>query len=1044
MDNEPPPVPAPEGDAEAELREIDRALARIDAERARLLARRSELLVRLWGRQAPARAASGAPPSGHPRPADRREAGAPAVRNVLLTLGGILLAVAVIAFTVLSWGRMGIGGRAAVLGVLTVCALAVPVPLLRRGLGATAEVIGCLGLLLLVLDAYALHRVALPDVRGTAYTAVVSAVLAVVWAGYSRLLPRLVSPPVAGSSSPAAGGGRRSGAGVAGGPAEAAGGPAAGGTSSGDTAAAVPHGGAPTGAGTADGGAAGAPGGDTPGGDAAGAADGGGAGSAAGGSAGGVPGAGVPGGGRVPRLIPALAVLPAQLPLLFWSIAVEADAFGSGAALLATATLDAGIALRFAQPAIRRTAAALGMLAGAAGLLPAVWMSATAGELAEAARGALLLCGAAVVLWSLAARLPAPGAVATPPGTAPDAPAVTEATSGAAPATARSSASGRGPASGRAGTTPGRATSARPVTGAVSGAAPGSVPSSAPGRGPALLSPVLRPHRGPRARLLSPAVPAAVAGLAAVTAAGGLLRMALPAGFGVAGYLLGAVLLPYAVGAAVRRAPERAAGRGTAVAAGVVHVLALLWVLPDTVSALLGPLGWVDAVWEGAPRGARAAVAPGVLWAGGAVVPVVLAMLAVSLCAASRLRAGRHGTAQDPGAAADDAGTVADAGTVTAPSPGHGAAPAGALVLAAAAAAVLPVTLDLLYPVAVLLLAAQAAVLLVAAGTSGSVVVSRTALACALAVAGTAAGWSLAERPVTQGALAALVVAFAVAAATSPADSRVRQPVTACAAVASAVGLVVALCAGAGVPAHRTAFAVLAAAAAVELLASRLRGRPAGPPLEVTGAATGLLAVALAVTGPAAVLATVLALAGVVAAGCALRADRRRTAGYTATVLFVLATWVRLGAAGVEAPEAYTLPVTVPALVVGVLRRRADAAASSWAAYGPGLSVTLLPGLAAVWTDSGWTRPLLLGLAALGLTLLGARARLQAPLLLGGGALALVALHELAPYLVQMADALPRWVPPALAGLLLLGIGATYEQRLRDARRLRELLGRMR
>ncbi|WP_051722322.1 SCO7613 C-terminal domain-containing membrane protein [Streptomyces albus] len=966
MKNEPPPAPAPEGDAEAELREIDRALARIDAERARLLARRSELVAQLWGRRSRASAASGGPGSTLPRPVDRREAGAPTVRNVLLTLGGILLAVAVIAFTVLSWGRMGIGGRAAVLGVLTVCALAVPVPLLRRRLGATAEVIACLGLLLLVLDAYALHRVALPGVDGTAYAAIVSAVLAVVWAGYSRLLSQLVSPPGAGNSSPASSG-----------------------------AVSVSTGGAP---------------------------------------GGGVPGRALPdGGGRVPRLIPALAVLPAQLPLLLWSIAVEADAFGSGAALLATAALDAVIALRFAQPAIRRTAAVLGTLAGAAGLIPAVWMSVTAWDVAEAARGALLLCGAAVVLWSVAPRLPASGATATPPGTATDARPVTGTGPGAAPGTVPSSTPSRSPAPGTANATPGTAKGAGPVTGTASG--------PVAGRSPALVSLALRSHRGPRAILLSPAVPDAVAGLAVVTAAGGLLRVALPAGFAVAGYLLCAVLLPYAVSAVGHRAPERAVERGTAVAAGVVHALALLWVLPDTASALLGPLGWVDAVWEGAPRGARAAVAPGVLWSGGAVVPVVLAMLAVSVCAASRLRAGRPGTAADAGAATAPASVP---GTATATWPGHGAASAGALVLAAAAAAVLPVTLDLLYPVAVLLLTAQAAVLLVAAGTSGPVVVSRTALACAVAVAGTAAAWSLAERPVTQGALAALVVAFTVAAVTSPADDRVRQPVTACAAVASAVGLVVALCAGAGFPAHHTAFAVLAAAAAVELLAARLRKRPVGLPLEVTGAVTGLLAVGLAIAGPAAVLAAVLALAGVVAAGCALRADRHRTAGYAATALFVLATWVRLGSAGVEAPEAYTLPVTVPALVVGLLRRRADATALSWVAYGPGLSVTLLPSLAAVWADSGWTRPLLLGLAALGLTLLGARARLQAPLLLGGGVLALVALHELAPYLVQMADALPRWVPPALAGLLLLGAGATYEQRLRDARRLRELLGRMR
>ncbi|MEU4684207.1 SCO7613 C-terminal domain-containing membrane protein [Streptomyces xinghaiensis] len=992
MENEPPPAPTHQGNPEAELREIDRALAWIDAERARLLTRRSELLVRLWGQQSAAlpvaRARRGAVP--HPGTADRRETGAPAVRNVLLTLGGILLAVAVIAFTVLSWGRMGIGGRAVVLGVLTVCALATPLPLLRRALGATAEVIACLGLLLLVLDAYALHRVSLPGVDGTAYAAVVSAVLAVVWAGYSRLLSRHVSPPVAGRASPATGAGRRSGAGTAAGT-------AAGGADAGTAPGAVPApgtgavGAAAMGGGVAgsaaEGSACGAPGGGAP----APSAPGGGAPDC------GAPGRALPdGGGRVPRLIPGLAVLLAQLPLLLWSIAVEADAFGSGAALLATAALDAVIALRFAQPAIRRTAAVLGTLAGVFGLIPAVWMSVTASNVAEAARAAVLLSGAAVVLWSVAARLPAPLAAATRPGTAQD---------------------------------------ARPPAGA--GTAPGAVPSSAPGRGPALVSLALRSHRGPRARLLSPAVPGAVAGLAVVTAAGGLLRSALPDGFGVAGYLLCAALLPYAVGALGGRVPERARDRGTAVAAGLVHALALLWVLPDTASALLGPAGWVDAVWEGAPRGARAAVAPGVIWAGDTVVPVVLAMLAVSLCAGSRLRAERPGTATD-------AGTVAAPGTAAAPWPGYRTALAAALVLAAAAAAVLPVTLDLPYPVAVLLLAAQAAVLLVAAGTSGSVVLSRTALACAVAVAGTASAWSLAERPVTQGALAALLTAFAVAAVTSPADDRVRQPVTACAAVASAVGLVVAVCADAGLPAHRTAFAVLAAAAAVELLASRLRRRPAGLPLEIAGAAIALLAVGLAVTGPAAVLAAVLALAGVVAAGCALRADRRRTAGYAATALFVLATWVRLGAAGVEEPEAYTLPVTVPALVVGLLRRRADATASSWVAYGPGLSVTLLPSLAAVWADSGWTRPLLLGLAALALTLLGARERLQAPLLLGGGGLALVALHELAPYLAQMAGALPRWVPPALAGLLLLGAGATYEQRLRDARRLRDLLARMR
>jgi hypothetical protein len=160
-------------------------------------------------------------------------------------------------------------------------------------------------------------------------------------------------------------------------------------------------------------------------------------------------------------------------------------------------------------------------------------------------------------------------------------------------------------------------------------------------------------------------------------------------------------------------------------------------------------------------------------------------------------------------------------------------------------------------------------------------------------------------------------------------------------------------------------------------------------------------------------------------------------------VLFVLATWVRLADSGVETPEAYTLPVTVLALGVGLLRRRRDPGASSWVAYGPGLSATLLPSLVAAWGDAHWQRPLLLGIAALLVTLVGARQRLQALLVLGGGVLALDTLHELEPYVVQVVDALPRWAPPALAGLLLLAIGATYEQRLRDARRLRRTLGRM-
>ncbi|GAA3763188.1 hypothetical protein GCM10023082_65760 [Streptomyces tremellae] len=165
---------------------------------------------------------------------------------------------------------------------------------------------------------------------------------------------------------------------------------------------------------------------------------------------------------------------------------------------------------------------------------------------------------------------------------------------------------------------------------------------------------------------------------------------------------------------------------------------------------------------------------------------------------------------------------------------------------------------------------------------------------------------------------------------------------------------------------------------------------------------------------------------------------------YTAAGLLVAAVWVWLARAGASAPEAYTAPVALPLLAVGAVRRRADPAASSWAAYGPGLALALVPSLGAAWLDAHWLRPLLLGLAALAATLAGGRRGLLAPLAVGGGVLALDALHELAPYVVQVAGLVPRWVPMALAGALLLAAGATYEHRLRDVRRLRAALGRMR
>jgi hypothetical protein len=208
------------------------------------------------------------------------------------------------------------------------------------------------------------------------------------------------------------------------------------------------------------------------------------------------------------------------------------------------------------------------------------------------------------------------------------------------------------------------------------------------------------------------------------------------------------------------------------------------------------------------------------------------------------------------------------------------------------------------------------------------------------------------------------------------------------------------------------------------------RGRRLG--VEVAAAVLATTAVALTV-GDTGWLSWALAVTALAALADALHPDRRAVA-VAGALLLSASSWVRLADAGVEAPEPYVVPLGLAALLFGHLRVRRDATTRSFAAYGPGLSALLLPSLLASLDDETLTRPMLLGAAALGVLLVGARERLQAPIVIGASVLVVDALHLLAPY----AAALPRWTTLGAAGLLLVGVGATYEQRRQDLTRLRE------
>lgn len=436
---------------------------------------------------------------------------------------------------------------------------------------------------------------------------------------------------------------------------------------------------------------------------------------------------------------------------------------------------------------------------------------------------------------------------------------------------------------------------------------------------------------------------------------------------------------------------------GPVLGALAVAGASVLAVAQHAVVAVLAPLTWLGNRWE-LPDGAsaRAALADGLLWEGTLVTPVVLAAAATAAVGAGLAL---HRT--EP------------------------AVPAGVLLLAAAVT--LPVGLDLPH--------AAALALLVALGAAAAFAPRPAALDLPLTAAGTglltlAAAWSVADRETTLAVLAVVAVLLAAVAAHTRAP--VLQAVSAGLASLAAAGEVAAVGAAGGLASDQVGGLLVVAVALLALVATPRLGADRRTGVEAAAVLGGVVA-AGAAAPDAGWLSWVLAGLALVSLGTALRPDRRPVA-VAGGLLLSASSWVRLAAAGVTDPEPYVLPLAVAALALGHLRRRRDPSTRSFAAYGPGLGAALVPSLLVSYAGSPLWRPLTLAAVCVVVVLLGARERLQAPLAIGGGVLALDAALLLAPY----AAAAPRWLVLGAAGTLLLGVGATYEQRLRDLSRLRD------
>lgn len=304
---------------------------------------------------------------------------------------------------------------------------------------------------------------------------------------------------------------------------------------------------------------------------------------------------------------------------------------------------------------------------------------------------------------------------------------------------------------------------------------------------------------------------------------------------------------------------------------------------------------------------------------------------------------------------------------------------------------------------------------------------------CWLLSAGTglmAMAAALGSEPTTS--VAAAVAAVALAAVAWAVRAREVAGVAVAAAALMAGLAVVAGLAWRGWTADAAAYGLVALSTAGLLGAQALGARRSlRLGLELGAAGLGAAAVAAAARFDLAwQLPVVLTLWAASLAAVSIRwADRRRLL-IPAGVLFLVATWVRLAAEDVSLVEAYTLPAAIVLVAVGVARMRRVADASSLPALAPGLVLALVPSLVATAADPVSVRAVLLGAAALAVLLAGAWLRWVAPVLVGGAALAALAVVELAPY----AAAVPRWVLLGAVGAGLLFLGVTWERRLRDVR----------
>ena len=133
--------------------------------------------------------------------------------------------------------------------------------------------------------------------------------------------------------------------------------------------------------------------------------------------------------------------------------------------------------------------------------------------------------------------------------------------------------------------------------------------------------------------------------------------------------------------------------------------------------------------------------------------------------------------------------------------------------------------------------------------------------------------------------------------------------------------------------------------------------------------------------------------------------------------------------------ELVTVPPAVGLIALGARALRRHTQARTWPALGPGLALLTVPSLLHdFFGGTDLWRVVALGVVAVGMVVIGAVWRLQAPLILGSAVLLAHGIAQLWPWISSAYVYVPWWLWLGIGGALLISLAARYESSVRALR----------